>query len=414
MTHPPENGALAGLRVLDLTRILAGPTATQGLADLGAEVIKIERPGAGDDTRGWGPPFVQDGDGRDTRESAYYLSANRGKKSVAINIALAEGQALIRKIVESSDIMVENFKAGDLARYGLDYASLSALNPRLIYCSITGFGQTGPNAHRAGYDFLAQAEGGLMSLTGEGDGRPLKVGVGIADVMCGMYALTGILAALQARHRTGRGQQIDISLLDSQIAWLINQGVGYLTDGIVPPRRGNEHPTIVPYGTFPAQDREFVLAVGNDAQFARFVAEAGAPELASDARFATNAARVQNRDALIPMIGALTRMRPEADWLVRLDDLGIPAGPIKDLRETFDSAQVAAREMRITLPHPVAGKGTVDLIGNPLKFSDTPVSYQGAPPTLGQHTRDVLQSVLGLTDKDIAALFAAGAIGAIP
>lgn len=410
-TDSPSEGALAGLRVLDLSRILAGPTATQALADLGAEVIKIERPGAGDDTRGWGPPFVQDAAGRDTRESAYYLSANRGKKSVAVNIAHAEGQAIIRRLAAVSDILVENFKAGDLARYGLDYASLSALNPALIYCSITGFGQTGPNAHRAGYDFLAQAEGGIMSLTGEGDGRPLKAGVGIADVMCGMYALTGILAALQARHRTGQGQQIDVALLDSQIAWLINQGVGYLTDGKVPPRRGNDHPTIVPYGSFPAADRDFVLAVGNDAQFARLVAEAGAPDLATDPRFATNAARVRHRDLLIPLIEGLTRMRTEAEWLPRLEALGIPAGPIKDLRETFNSPQVAARDMRITLPHPVAGSGTVDLIGNPLKFSATPVTYQGAPPTLGQHTRTVLQGILDMTDADITALIASGAIG---
>jgi crotonobetainyl-CoA:carnitine CoA-transferase CaiB-like acyl-CoA transferase len=252
-----------------------------------------------------------------------------------------------------------------------------------------------------------------MSLTGEGDGRPLKVGVGIADVMCGMYALTGVLAALQARHRTGKGQHIDISLLDSQIAWLINQGVGYLTDGVMPPLRGNDHPTIVPYGTFPAADREFVLAVGNDAQFARLVDAAGNPDLATDPRFATNAARVRNRDVLIPLISALTRTKTEADWLTLLDGLGIPAGPIKDLRETFDSPQVAARDMKITLPHPVAGKGTVDLIGNPLKFSDTPVTYQGAPPTLGQHTKDVLKSVLGLTDTDIATLATAGTIGAI-
>jgi crotonobetainyl-CoA:carnitine CoA-transferase CaiB-like acyl-CoA transferase len=410
-TDPTPQGALAGLRVLDLSRILAGPTATQALADLGAEVIKIERPGAGDDTRGWGPPFVQDAGGRDTRESAYYLSANRGKKSVAVNIAHAEGQRLIRDLAAVSDILVENFKAGDLVRYGLDYASLAKLNPRLIYCSITGFGQTGPNAHRAGYDFLAQAEGGIMSLTGEGDGRPLKVGVGIADVMCGMYALTGILAALEARHRTGAGQQIDISLLDSQIAWLINQGVGYLTDGRVPPRRGNDHPTIVPYGTFPAADRDFVLAVGNDAQFARFVAEAGAPDMATDPRFATNAARVRNRDVLIPLIEGLTRARAEADWLPRLEALGIPAGPIRDLAETFASPQVAARDMKITLPHPVAGRGAVDLIGNPLKFSATPVTYQGAPPTLGQHTRDVLEGVLGLTGAKIAELVALGAIG---
>jgi crotonobetainyl-CoA:carnitine CoA-transferase CaiB-like acyl-CoA transferase len=409
---PQPQGALSGLRVLDLSRILAGPTATQALADLGAEVIKVERPGKGDDTRGWGPPFVQDAAGRNTRESAYFLSANRGKKSVAINMAHPDGQRIIRDLAQTSDILVENFKAGDLARYGLDYASLCDANPRLIYCSITGFGQTGPNAHRAGYDFLAQAEGGIMSLTGEGDGRPLKAGVGIADVMCGMYALTGILAALEARHRTGAGQHIDIALLDSQIAWLINQGVGYLTDGKVPPRRGNDHPTIVPYGSFPAADREFVLAIGNDAQFARFVTEAGAPELATDPRFAANTDRVLNRDTLIPIVASLTRSRTEAAWLPRLEALGIPAGPIMDLRETFDSPQVAARDMKITMPHPTAGKGHVDLIGNPLKFSATPVRYHQAPPTLGQHTHDVLQGILGLSDTDIAAFTAAGAIGA--
>jgi crotonobetainyl-CoA:carnitine CoA-transferase CaiB-like acyl-CoA transferase len=397
--------------VLDLSRILAGPTATQALADLGAEVIKIERPITGDDTRGWGPPFVKDGAGRDTRESAYYLSANRGKKSVAVNIAHPDGQAIIRQLAQQSDILVENFKAGDLVRYGLDYASLAALNPQLIYCSITGFGQTGPNAHRAGYDFLAQAEGGIMSLTGEADGRPLKVGVGIADVMCGMYALTGILAALHARHRSGRGQHIDISLLDSQVAWLINQGVGYLTDGKIPPRRGNDHPTIVPYGSFPSADGDVVLAVGNDAQFARFVAAAGAPGLAGDARFATNAARVVNRDTLIPLIEALTRQRTTARWLAEMETLGIPASPILNLAETFASPQVAARDMRISLHHPVAANGHVDLIGNPLKFSDTPVTYQGAPPTLGQHSRDVLQGLLGLSDDALATLTASGVIG---
>jgi crotonobetainyl-CoA:carnitine CoA-transferase CaiB-like acyl-CoA transferase len=403
--------ALAGIRVLDLTRILAGPTCTQLLADLGAEVIKIERPGAGDDTRGWGPPFVQDGEGQDTRESAYYMSSNRGKSSVAIDLAHPEGQAVIRDIARVADIVVENFKVGDLARRGLDYASLSAINPRIVYCSVTGFGQTGPNAHRAGYDFLAQGEGGMMSLTGEAEGRPLKVGVGIADVMCGMYATVGILAALQARHVTGRGQHIDVALLDTQIAWLVNQGVSYLTDGIVPPRRGNEHPTIVPYGTFPSADGEFILAVGNDAQFRRFCEEAGAPEIADDPDFATNRARVTNRDRLIPMLNDLTRRRRSGDWLAAMERLGVPAGPIHDLAGVFASPQVAARGMRITLPHPVAGKGSVDLIGNPLKLSDTPVAYRNAPPTVGQHTGAVLRGVLGMDDARIAALAGAGVIG---
>ena len=415
MTQPSPTAAvptaLAGLRVLDLSRILAGPTATQLLADLGAEVIKIERPGAGDDTRGWGPPFVKDASGQDTRESAYYLSANRGKQSVAVNIADPAGQALIRDLALQSDIFVENFKVGDLARYGLDYASLSALNPRLIYCSISGFGQTGPNAHRAGYDFLAQGEGGLMSLTGMADGPPLKVGVGLIDVICGLYACNGILAAVQARHVTGRGQYIDIGLLDAQIAVLINQGVGYLTDGAVPPRRGNDHPTIVPYGSFPASDGTIILAVGNDAQFARLMAEAGAPALAADPRFATNKARVQNRAVLIPLIEALTVLRPAADWLAAMDRLGVPAGPIYDLGQVFASSQVAARDMVVSVPHPVAASGAVWLIGNPLKLSETPVTYAKAPPVLGQDTRAVLARVLGMTDDAIGELIAQGIVG---
>ncbi len=406
-----SQAALAGLRVLDLSRILAGPTATQALADLGAEVWKVERPGRGDDTRAWGPPFVRDAQGRDTRESAYYLSANRGKKSLAIDIADARGQQLVRDLAVKADIFVENFKVGDLRRYGLDYDSLSAINPQLIYCSITGFGQTGPNAHRAGYDFLAQGEGGIMSLTGEPDGRPLKVGVGIADVMCGMYALSGILAALHARGRTGRGQHIDVCLLDTQVAWLINQGVGYLTDGQVPPRRGNEHPTIVPYGTFPAADREFILAVGNDEQFRRFVTEAGRADLAEDDRFSTNAQRVINRDLLIPVLNELTKHRTAAQWLAALERLGVPAGPINDLKETFDSPQVAARGMRISLPHPTAGSGEVALIGNPLKFSETPVVYQGAPPLVGQHTGAVLREVLDMAQDRIEMLATEGVIG---
>ncbi len=407
---PIATGALSGLRVLDLSRILAGPTATQLLADLGAEVIKIERPGVGDDTRGWGPPFVMDADGAETRESAYFLSANRGKHSVAVNIADPRGQAVVQALATKADILVENFKPGDLVRYGLDYSALKDANPRLIYCSITGFGQTGPNAHRAGYDFLVQGEAGLMSLTGEADGPPMKAGVGIADVLCGMYAAVGILAAVEARHASGRGQHIDLALMDAQVAMLINQGVGYLTDGQVPPRRGNDHPTIVPYGTFPASDGNFILAVGNDAQFARFVAAAGAPGLSSDARFATNADRVRHRAVLIPLLAALTGGRTVAEWLELCAAETVPAGPVNDLARVFASPQVAARDMRVRFAHPVAGAGHVDLIGNPLKLSETPVAYAKAPPLLGADTQEVLTRVLGLQPADLQALQLAGVI----
>ncbi len=405
--------ALSGLRVLDLSRILAGPFATQLLADLGAEVIKIERPGAGDDTRGWGPPFVAgaagDATAPETGPSAYFLSANRGKHSVAVNIADPRGQTLIRALAEQSDILVENFKPGDLVRYGLDYTTLSATNPRLIYCSITGFGQTGPNAHRAGYDFLVQGEGGLMSLTGLSDGPPLKAGVGIADLMCGMYATVGILAAVTARHASGLGQHIDLALMDTQVAMLVNQGVGYLTDGLVPPRRGNDHPTIVPYGTFPARDGSFILAAGNDGQFARFVAFAGAPGLASDPRFATNAARVRNRDVLIPLLDALTAGRGAQDWLALCAAQNVPAGPVNDLAQVFASPQVAARGMRIDMA--LESGDAIALIGNPLKLSATPVTYAKAPPALGADTRAVLARYHGLTAADLAVLAADGVIG---
>lgn len=407
----PNSTALGGIRVLDLSRILAGPTATQTLADLGAEVIKIERPGVGDDTRKWGPPFVLDADGAETTESAYYLCANRNKKSVAINFAVSEGQDLIRQMVRDADVLVENLKTGDMARYGLDYATLSQLNPRLIYCSITGFGQTGPNAHRAGYDFMIQGEAGIMSLTGSPDGPPTKVGVGIADVMCGMYAVTGILAALQARHKTGRGQHIDICLYDTQVSWLINQGVGYLTDGKVPPRRGNDHPTIVPYGTFPSADGDFILAVGNDGQYRRLVDLLGAPELADDPRFALNADRVRNRDVLVPILTELTRTQPSAFWIKECETRGIPAGPINDLAQVFEGEQVAARGMKISLPHPLSGKDSVDLIGNPLKLSDTPVTYHSAPPVLAQDTAETLKSILNLNDTDLGQLAKDGIIG---
>jgi crotonobetainyl-CoA:carnitine CoA-transferase CaiB-like acyl-CoA transferase len=400
--------ALSGLRVLDLSRILAGPSATQLLADLGAEVIKIERPGPGDDTRGWGPPFLRDADGAETGPSAYFLSANRGKHSVAVNIADPRGQALVQALAAQSDILVENFKPGDLQRYSLDYDSLRAANSRLIYCSITGFGQTGPNAHRAGYDFLVQGEAGLMSLTGTPDGPPMKAGVGIADLMCGMYAAVGILAAVQARHATGKGQHIDLALMDAQVAMLVNQGVAHLTDGQVPPRRGNDHPTIVPYGTFPASDGSFILAIGNDSQFARFVAEAGASGLATDARFATNAARVRNRAVLIPLIEALTAGRSAADWLAACAASGIPAGPVNDLAQVFASPQVAARGLKFGMQ---LGSGQeARLIGNPLKMSDTPVTYRKAPPALGEDTGAVLKRVLGLQASDLQALAADGVI----
>jgi crotonobetainyl-CoA:carnitine CoA-transferase CaiB-like acyl-CoA transferase len=410
----PKAQALQGLRVLDLSRILAGPTATQLLADLGAEVIKIERPDTGDDTRGWGPPFVLDAEGNDTRESAYFLSANRGKHSVAVNIADPRGQSIVQALAAKSDILVENFKPDDLKRYGLDYATLQAVNPGLIYCSITGFGQTGPNAHRAGYDFLVQGEGGLMSLTGEAEGPPLKAGVGIADVLTGMYAAVGILAAVQARHRTGLGQHIDLALMDAQVAMLVNQGVAYLTDGRAPPRRGNDHPTIVPYGTFPASDGSFILAIGNDAQFARFVAVAGAPGLAQDARFATNAARVRNRQVLVPLLSALTAGRPAAEWLALCAAETIPAGPVNDLAQVFASPQVAARGMRVRMDHPGAGSGSVELIGNPLHLSQTPVSYAKAPPMLGEDTMSVLARELELDASALQDLAAAGVIEGRP
>lgn len=411
-TEPAQ--ALSGLRVLDLSRILAGPTATQLLADLGAEVIKIERPGTGDDTRGWGPPFVTDAKGSDTRESAYFLAANRGKHSVAVNIADPRGQAILQALAARADILVENFKPGDLARYGLDYATLSCKNPRLIYCSITGFGQTGPNAQRAGYDFLVQGEAGLMSLTGEADGPPMKAGVGVADIMCGMYAAVGILAAVEARHASGLGQHIDLALMDAQVAMLVNQGVAHLTDGQVPPRRGNDHPTIVPYGTFPTSDGSFILAVGNDAQFARFVAAAGAPGLAVDLRFATNASRVRNRAVLIPLLSALTAGRSAADWLELCASRTVPAGPVNDLAQVFASPQVAARGMRVRMGHPKARDGHVDLIGNPLKLSQTPVTYAKAPPQLGADTMAVLARDLGLGAETLQELAAAGVIEGNP
>ena len=403
------DGPLTGLRVLDMSRILAGPTCGQLLGDLGADVVKVERPGAGDDTRGWGPPFVRDAEGRETRESAYYLCANRNKRSLAVDIGKPEGAAVVRRLAARSDVLLENFKLGDLARRGLGYADLAEENPGLVYCSITGFGQTGPYANRAGYDFLIQGMGGIMSVTGEPDRQPMKVGVGIADVMTGMYAASAVLAALRARDATGRGQHIDLALFDSQIAWLINQGLAYLTDGEIPVRRGNAHPTIVPYETFPAADGWFILAVGNDNQFRKFCEAAGRPEIAVDPAFATNAARVRNRETLVPLLREITATRTQADWMAALEAAHVPCGPVNDIAQAFDDPQARHRGARITMAHPTAAGGSVDLIGNPIKLSETPVTYRQAPPTVGRHSAEVLREA-GFAEGEIAALAAAGAV----
>ena len=403
-------GPLDGIRVFDLARILAGPTCTQLLGDLGADVIKIERPGAGDDTRKWGPPYVKDKSGKDTGESAYYLSSNRNKRSLAIDIAKPAGQALAKRLIAKCDIMVENFKVGDMARYGLSYADLKEANPRLIYCSITGFGQTGPYAPRAGYDMLAQGLGGIMSVTGEPDRPPMKVGVGIADIMCGMYAASAILAALHHRDRTGEGQYIDLSLLDTQVAWLANVGLNYLTSGEVPQRLGNEHPNIVPYNVMAASDGHVILAVGNDSQFAKFCEFAGVPALAADTRFVTNEKRVANRRALYALLEPVLKLKPQHDWVAGLARLGVPCSPVNTVNQVFDDPQIKAREMRLSMPHVLAGKGTVDLIANPIRFSATPVAYREAPPFLGQHSEEVLKELLGLDAAGIETLRKDGAI----
>ncbi len=401
---------LHGLRIFDLTRILAGPTCTQLLGDLGAEVIKIERPGQGDDTRTWGPPFAKDEAGEDTSEAAYFLASNRNKRSLTLDIAKPEAQALARRLIAHSDILVENFKVGGLAKYGLAYENLKDEFPELIYCSITGFGQTGPYAPRAGYDYLAQGMGGMMSLTGEPEGEPLKVGVGIADIMCGMYASTAILAALRHRDAGGGGQHIDLALLDTQVAWLINEGVSYLVTGEVPERRGNEHQNIAPYKVLPCADGHFILAVGNDGQFKRFCAFAGAPELAEDPRFATNAERVRNREALYAALPELTLKKTQAEWVDGLSAIGVPAGPVNNLEQVFSDPQILHRGMRLTMDYPGMKDGQVELIGNPVKFSETPVDYRRPPPTVGQHTEEVLQELLDMTPDEIGALREAGVI----
>jgi len=404
-----KDGPLTGLRVLDLSRILAGPTCAQVLGDLGADVVKIERPGSGDDTRGWGPPFVKDAAGRDTRESAYYLCANRNKRSAAVDIASAEGAGVIRRLAARADVLLENFKLGDLALRALGYADLSAINPGLIYCSITGFGQDGPAAHRAGYDFMIQGMGGIMSVTGEPDRPPMKVGVGVADVMTGMYASNAILAALRARDVTGRGQHIDVALFDTQLSWLINQGLAYLTDGQTPVRRGNAHPTIVPYETFPASDAWFIIAVGNDAQFAKLCTVAGRPDLAADPAYATNRARVENRETLVPLLRAITETRTAADWMAALEAVGVPCGPVNDIAQAFAEPQARHRGARVRQAHALAAGGAVETIASPMRLSETPVTYRHAPPMLGAHTDAVLAEV-GYDADEIAALRAAGAV----
>lgn len=387
-------GALDGLRILDLTRILAGPTCTQLLGDLGAEVIKIENPATGgDDTRSWGPPFVEGTDGTPTDLSAYFMCANRNKLSVSVDIATKEGQDTIRALAAQCDVMVENFKPGGLAKYGLDAETLLQSDPALVYCSISGFGQTGPNASKPGYDLMAQGFGGIMSLTGDPAGEPMKVGVGVADVMCGMYATIGILAALRHRDKTGEGQHIDVALVDSQISWLVNEGVSHLTTGDLPKRRGNGHPNIVPYQVFATSDGHVIIAVGNDTQFSRFCIFLGVPQLAQDPRYATNPARLKNRDSLLAQIVPLIAAKLMSDMIDGLEASKVPVGPVQTLDQVFGSEQVKARDMIATIPTDGAKAGEVRVIGNPLKLSKTPVTYRRAPPRFGQDTDAVLGAI---------------------
>ena len=397
---------LTGIRVLDLSRVLAGPWAGQLLADLGADVVKVERPGAGDDTRAWGPPYLKDAAGRDTSEAAYYLCANRNKRSLTIDMANPEGQALIRQLAAHADVLLENFKLGGLTQYGLDAESLLALNPRLVYCSITGFGQTGPYAPRAGYDFLIQGMGGLMSVTGRVDGEegagPQKAGVALTDVMTGLYATIAVQAALAERANSGLGQHIDLALLDVQVACLANQASSYLVSGKAPRRMGNAHATIVPYQDFPTADSDMILAIGNDHQWGKFCTVAGHPDWAIDARFSTNPQRVVNRAVLIPLLRQTTVMRTTSEWVAALEAAGVPCGPINRIDEVFADPQVRARGTRIEMPHALAG--TVPLVANPIRLSASPVTYRNAPPTLGQHTDEVLAQWLGLNAAAIKAL----------
>lgn len=403
------DGPLSGLVVLDLSRILAGPTCTQLLGDLGADIIKIERPGGGDDTRQWGPPFVGETDGSRER-SAYFLCANRNKRSVAVDFASEQGASIIRRLAAKADVVIENYKVGGLAKYGLDYASLSAINSRLVYCSISGFGQTGPNAQQLGYDALIQAMGGIMSLTGEPDGMPMKVGVGIADVVCGLYAANAIQAALRWRDASGQGQHIDIALYDTQVAWLINEATNYLVSGTLPIRRGTAHPNIVPYQVFETLDGHVMLAVGNDGQFARFASIAEHPEWATDVRFAKNPARLANRAALVDLVAAAMRSRRTSYWVEAVTNADVPCGPVRDLAEVFSDAQCEARDLKVMIEDDTSEAGAVPAIGNPIKLSATPVSYRHPPPRLGADTLDVLRTVAGLPEDEIAQLRRNGTI----
>lgn len=406
------SGALSHIRVLDLSRVLAGPWAGQILGDLGAEVIKVERPGSGDDTRHWGPPYIKDAEGNDSREAAYFQSANRNKRSLTLDFTQPEGQRLVRELVAQCDVLLENFKVGGLAAYGLDYESLKAVNPRLIYCSITGFGQTGPYAKRAGYDFMIQGLGGLMSLTGRPEGEegagPMKVGVALTDILTGLYATVGVLAALNQREQSGMGQHIDVALLDVQVACLANQAMNYLTTGASPQRLGNAHPNIVPYQDFPSADGNFILAVGNDGQFRKFCEVAGIANLADDPRFVTNKVRVAHRAELIPLLRQATVFKTTAQWIELLEKAGVPCGPINDLQQVFADPQVQARGLRLDLPNAL-GSSTPQ-VASPLRLSATPVAYRSAPPLLGQHTDTLLQRLLGMSETQIAELREAGVI----
>lgn len=405
-------GALSHIRVLDLTRVLAGPWCAQTLADFGADVIKVERPGAGDDTRHWGPPYLKDADGADTAEAAYYLAANRNKRSVTVDIATPEGQQIVRELAAQSDVVLENYKVGQLKKYGLDYDSLRAVKPDLVYCSVTGFGQTGPYAHRAGYDFIIQGIGGFMSITGERDGEPgggpQKAGVAIADLATGLYSTIAVLAALAHRDRTGEGQYIDMALLDVQVALLANMNTNFLASAKPPVRWGNAHPNIVPYQTFQTRDGWIIVAVGNDGQFRKFVEAGGRPELADDERFATNPSRVRHRDTLVPILAEMVKARDKADWIGALEAAGVPCGPINDLDEVFDNEQVVARGMQVSLPHPCGADAK--LVRNPIRMSATPPEARTAPPLLGAQTDDVLRDMLGYDDAKIATLRAKQAI----
>lgn len=406
------SGALSHIRVLDLSRVLAGPWAGQIFGDLGAEVIKVERPGSGDDTRHWGPPYIKDAEGNDSREAAYFQSANRNKQSLTLDFTQSEGQRLVRELVAQCDVLLENFKVGGLAAYGLDYESLKAINPRLIYCSITGFGQNGPYAKRAGYDFMIQGLGGLMSLTGRPEGEegagPMKVGVALTDILTGLYATVGVLAALNQREQSGVGQHIDVALLDVQVACLANQAMNYLATGVSPKRLGNAHPNIVPYQDFPSADGNFILAVGNDGQFRKFCEVAGIANLADDPRFVTNKARVAHRAELIPLLRQTTVFKTTAQWIEQLEKAGVPCGPINDLQQVFADPQVQARGLRLDLPNAL-GSSTPQ-VASPLRLSATPVAYRSAPPLLGQHTEALLQRLLGMSEMQIAELREAGVI----